>query len=175
MGRITDLARGFPGYSGRIPKSCGFLSEILRDTGYATYAVGKWHLTPEHEAHLAAPRTRWPLGRGFERFYGFFGGETHQFSPALVHDNHFVEAPPTVQSGDGLPPHRGPRRSRDRVPERPARRRPRRSRSSSTSRPARATRRTSRPRTGGSATAASSMPAGTPGARRRSPARSRPA
>ena len=93
MGRITDLARGFPGYSGRIPKSCGFVSEILRDHGYATYAIGKWHLTPENEAHLAAPRTRWPLGRGFERFYGFFGGETHQFSPALVRDNHFTEAP----------------------------------------------------------------------------------
>jgi len=101
MGRITDLARGFPGYSGRIPKSCGFVSEILRDRGYATYQVGKWHLTPENEAHLAAPRTRWPLGRGFERFYGFFGGETHQFSPALVHDNHFAEAP--TSSGEEGP------------------------------------------------------------------------
>ncbi|MSO78818.1 MAG: arylsulfatase [Acidimicrobiia bacterium] len=93
MGRITDLARGFPGYSGRIPKSCGFLPEILRDAGYAAYACGKWHLTPHEEAHLGASRARWPLGRGFERWYGFFGGETHQFSPALAHDNHFCEAP----------------------------------------------------------------------------------
>jgi len=99
IGRITDLARGFPGYSGRIPASCGFLPEILRDEGYATYAVGKWHLTPEQETHLAAPRTRWPLGRGFERFYGYFGGETHQYSPALVHDNHFTEAPGTYETG----------------------------------------------------------------------------
>ncbi|MFM8305284.1 MAG: sulfatase-like hydrolase/transferase, partial [Actinomycetota bacterium] len=88
MGRITDLARGFPGYSGRIPRSAGFLSEILRDAGYATWAVGKWHLTPDDEAHLGASRVRWPLGRGFERFYGWFHGETHQFAPDLVHDNH---------------------------------------------------------------------------------------
>ena len=99
MGRITDLARGYPGYSCRIPRSCGFLSETLRDEGYATFAVGKWHLTPHEEAHLGASRRRWPLGRGFERFFGFFGGETHQFSPALVHDNHFEEAPGGYDDG----------------------------------------------------------------------------
>jgi len=99
MGRITDLARGFPGYTGRIPKSCGFLSEMLRDHGYSTFAVGKWHLTPHEEAHLGASRARWPLGRGFERFYGFFGGETHQFAPALVHDNHFSESPGGYEDG----------------------------------------------------------------------------
>ncbi|MBM4266652.1 MAG: arylsulfatase [Deltaproteobacteria bacterium] len=93
MARVADLARGFPGYSGMIPKSCGFLPEILRERGYATYAVGKWHLCPESHAHLAASRGTWPLGRGFERYYGYFGGETHQYSPALVHDNHFIEAP----------------------------------------------------------------------------------
>jgi arylsulfatase len=99
MGRITDLARGFPGYSGRIAKTAGFLPEILRDEGFATYAIGKWHLTPDEEAHLAGPRSRWPLGRGFERFYGFFHGETHQFAPDLVHDNHFVEPPGTYEDG----------------------------------------------------------------------------
>ncbi|MBM3670988.1 MAG: arylsulfatase [Actinobacteria bacterium] len=99
MGRITDLARGFPGYSGRIPKSAGFLPEVLRDEGYATYALGKWHLTPHEEAHLGASRARWPLGRGFQRWYGFFGGETHQFNPALAYDNHFVEAPRSYEDG----------------------------------------------------------------------------
>jgi arylsulfatase A-like enzyme len=99
MGRITDLARGYPGYSGRIPKSAGFMSEILRDQGYATWAVGKWHLTPDDEAHLAGSRARWPLGRGFERFYGWFHGETHQFAPDLVHDSHFVEPPTTFEDG----------------------------------------------------------------------------
>ena len=60
--------------------------------GYAAYAVGKWHLTPEEDLHLGAPRSTWPLGRGFERFYGFIGGETNQFEPALAHDNHRVRA-----------------------------------------------------------------------------------
>jgi arylsulfatase len=99
MGRITDLARGYPGYSGRIPRSAGLISEVLLEEGYATYAVGKWHITPFEEAHLAGSRKRWPLGRGFERFYGWFGGETHQFAPSLVHDNHFTEAPRTYEEG----------------------------------------------------------------------------
>jgi arylsulfatase A-like enzyme len=93
MGRVTDLATGFPGYHSRIPRSAGFMSEILRDAGWATWAVGKWHLTPEDECHHGATRQRWPLGRGFERFYGFFAGETHQFAPALVCDNHQIEPP----------------------------------------------------------------------------------
>jgi arylsulfatase A-like enzyme len=99
MGRIIDLAMGFPGYDARIPRSCGLLPEMLTPHGYAAYAVGKWHLTPEEELHLGARRDRWPLGRGFERFYGFFGGETHQFVPALVHDNHFVDPPATYEDG----------------------------------------------------------------------------
>ena len=99
MGRITDLATGFPGYDARIPRSNGFLSEMLVEQGYAAWAVGKWHLVPEEETHLAAPRARWPLGRGFERFYGFHGGETHQFAPWLVDDNHFVEQPRSIADG----------------------------------------------------------------------------
>src|SRR5450631_3978375 len=90
MGRVADLAIGFPGYNGSPPKENGYLSEILRGHGYATYAVGKWHLTPEDETNMAAPRHTWPLGRGFDRWYGFHGGETHQFVPALFHDNHCV-------------------------------------------------------------------------------------
>ena len=93
MGRVIELATGFPGYNARIPPGNGFLSEILAGHGYATWAVGKWHLTPEDECHSAASRRRWPLGRGFERFYGFFGGETHQFAPALIADNHQVPQP----------------------------------------------------------------------------------
>jgi len=99
MGRIVDLPTGFPGYHGRIPKSCGFLSELLTPQGYAAYAAGKWHLTPEEETHLGASRERWPLGRGFERFYGFFGGETNQFAPSLVHDNHHVAPPRAWEDG----------------------------------------------------------------------------
>lgn len=96
MGRIVDLAMGFPGYDARIPESCALAPAMLTPHGYAAWAVGKWHLTPEDECHLGAPRTRWPLGRGFERFYGFFPGETHQFVPALVHDSHHVEPPSGV-------------------------------------------------------------------------------
>src|SRR5436309_13826215 len=61
MGRITELSTGFPGYNGCIPKSAPFIPEVLRDAGWATYAVGKWHLTPEEEAHEAGSRAEWPL------------------------------------------------------------------------------------------------------------------
>ena len=99
MGRVADLAIGFPGYWGRPPRENGFLSEILRANGYATYAVGKWHLSPEDETNMAASRATWPLGRGFDRWYGFHGGETHQFVPALYHDNHCVRPPRAVEDG----------------------------------------------------------------------------
>ena len=90
MGRVIEVATGFPGYNARMPLSHGLASEILGARGYSTFAVGKWHLTPEDECHAAGPRGRWPLGRGFDRFYGFMGGETHQFVPSLVEDNHLV-------------------------------------------------------------------------------------
>jgi arylsulfatase A-like enzyme len=99
MGRVADLATGFPGYWGRPPRENGFLSEMLRASGYATYAVGKWHLTPEGETNMANSRATWPLGRGFDRWYGFHGGETHQFMPALYHDNHAVRPPRSLAEG----------------------------------------------------------------------------
>ena len=99
MGRVADLASGYPGYWGRPPRENGFLSEMLRATGYATYAVGKWHLTPEGETNMANSRATWPLGRGFDRWYGFHGGETHQFVPALYHDNHAVRPPESFDEG----------------------------------------------------------------------------
>ena len=99
MGRVADLAMGYPGYWGIIPRENGFLSEILAANGYATLAVGKWYLTPEDETHMAAPRGSWPLGRGFQRWYGFHGGETHQFVPSLYHDNHAVAPPASVEDG----------------------------------------------------------------------------
>ena len=99
MGRVADLAVGFPGYWGKPPRENGYLSEILRAVGYATYAVGKWHLTPEDETNVAASRATWPLARGFDRWYGFHGGETHQFVPALFHDNHAVRPPATIADG----------------------------------------------------------------------------
>ncbi|MBO0731329.1 MAG: arylsulfatase, partial [Acidimicrobiaceae bacterium] len=99
MGRVIEIAAGYPGYNSRIPFANGFLSEMLVEAGYATFAIGKWHLTPEDEIHAGASRARWPLGRGFERFYGFMSGETHQFVPNLIHDNHYVAPPYTPEEG----------------------------------------------------------------------------
>jgi arylsulfatase len=99
MGRIAELAVGFPGYWGKPPRENGYLSEILRAAGYATYAVGKWHLTPGDETSMAASRTSWPLARGFDRWYGFHGGETHQFVPALCYDNHSIRPPASYAEG----------------------------------------------------------------------------
>src|SRR5512135_556707 len=99
MACITEGATGFPGSDGQIPRENGFLSEILVRRGYAAYALGKWHLTPDEETNMAARKDRWPLGRGFERFYGFLGGETHQYYPELVYDNHPVEPPKTPEEG----------------------------------------------------------------------------
>ena len=93
LGRVADLAVGFPGYFGEIPAENGMLSEVLRQAGYATLAVGKWHLTPETETNAAGDRATWPLRRGFDRWYGFHGGETHQFRPALFCDSHPVRPP----------------------------------------------------------------------------------
>jgi arylsulfatase A-like enzyme len=99
MGRVADLATGFPGYWGKPPRENGYLSEILRAAGYATYAVGKWHLSPEDETNMAASRSTWPLARGFDRWYGFHGGETSQFVPALYHDNHSIRPPRSIEDG----------------------------------------------------------------------------
>lgn len=99
MGRVSELATGFPGYNGRIPRENALLPEVLVPAGYAAWAIGKWHLTPEDETHQGASRGRWPLGRGFERFYGFFEGETHQFAPSLAHDNHRIPPPAAHDSG----------------------------------------------------------------------------
>ncbi len=99
MGRIADLALGYPGYFGDIPRENGFLAEILAEHGYASVAVGKWHLTPEDETHAAASRESWPCGRGFQRWYGFHGGEVHQFVPTLWQDNTAVEPPARPESG----------------------------------------------------------------------------
>lgn len=99
MSCITEGSTGYPGSNGNIPFENGFLSEILLRNGYNTYAIGKWHLTPAEQISAAGPYDRWPLGRGFERFYGFLGGETNQYYPELVYDNHTVEAEKSPEEG----------------------------------------------------------------------------
>jgi arylsulfatase len=93
VGIIQEMATGFPGYHGMIPKEHGFLSEMLLAEGYATFAIGKWHLTLAGEYASGASKARWPLSRGFERYYGFIGGKTSQWSPTLIHDSHYITPP----------------------------------------------------------------------------------
>ncbi len=93
MSCIEECTTGFPGSSGRIPFENAFLSTVLQEKGYATFALGKWHLSPVEESNMASSKRHWPLGRGFERYYGFLGGETDQWYPDIVHDNHISEQP----------------------------------------------------------------------------------
>jgi arylsulfatase len=99
MGTIAEISTGYPGYDARIPFENGFLSEMLTEHGYAAYAVGKWHLTPFEDLTLAGARDRWPMGRGFERYYGFLGGEMNQWEPSLVRGNDFTGPPRTPGEG----------------------------------------------------------------------------
>jgi arylsulfatase len=99
MACVTELATGFPGYNGNVPFENGYISEMLLARGYNTYMLGKWHLIPSSQETAAGPYDRWPLGRGFERFYGFLGGDTSQWNPDLVYDNHQVEPPATPEEG----------------------------------------------------------------------------
>ena len=66
---------------------------MLGEKGYNTYMLGKWHCCPEDETNMASTKRNWPTGRGFERYYGFLGGETNQWYPDLVQDQQFVEQP----------------------------------------------------------------------------------
>jgi len=99
LSAITELSLGFPAHNATMGFEHGFISEMLLGHGYNTYAVGKWHLTPPEETSPAGPYDRWPLGRGFERFYGFLGGDTDQWHPDLVHDNHSVRQPSMPADG----------------------------------------------------------------------------
>ncbi len=76
LAAITEAATGFPGNFGSIPKSAGTIAETLKQNGYNTSAIGKWHLAPYTAYTAAGPFDRWPLGMGFEKYYGFLGGET---------------------------------------------------------------------------------------------------
>ncbi len=99
MGMISELASGYPGYDGMPKPSRGYISEILHEKGFANFALGKWHQVPPEEMSMAGPFDRWPLGRSFDRYYGFLGAETDQFRPDLVYDNHYVEPPYSVEEG----------------------------------------------------------------------------
>jgi arylsulfatase len=93
MGFITEMATAMPGSTGQIPSSTAPLAEMLRLNGYSTAAFGKWHETATWETSIAGPSDRWPLRQGFDKFYGFFGGETNQWAPLLYDGTALVELP----------------------------------------------------------------------------------
>ncbi len=99
MRGISNWSSGFPSMRGHISNHAATVAEILSDQGYATFAVGKWHLVSMEHSSSAGPFDQWPLARGFDRFYGFLDGETDQFTPDLVYDNHRVRQSRTVEEG----------------------------------------------------------------------------
>jgi len=99
MSCITEAANGFPGQHARIPEECATIGQILQDGGWSTFWLGKNHNVPETDLAAGASKKQWPLNKGFDRFYGFIGGETNNWYPDLVEDNHYVEAPYTPEEG----------------------------------------------------------------------------
>lgn len=93
MGAIIETGTSFPGNTGQIPNEVAPVAEMLRLNGYATAAFGKWHETAAWEASMAGPFDRWPTRQGFDKFYGFLGGETNQWAPFIYDGTHQVELP----------------------------------------------------------------------------------
>ncbi|MET0167553.1 MAG: arylsulfatase, partial [Vicinamibacterales bacterium] len=99
FGTIAESAVGFPGYAGHIPLENATMASVLRDAGWSTFWVGKNHNVPVDAFDIGANREFWPLGLGYDRFYGFIGGETNQWYPELIEDNHFVDQPSQPEDG----------------------------------------------------------------------------
>ncbi|AGH48937.1 sulfatase [Sphingomonas sp. MM-1] len=99
FGTISEAATGFPGYNGHIPLENGTIAHILRNAGYSTFWIGKNHNVPVDAFSIGASKKAWPLGLGYDRFYGFIGGETNQWYPELIEDNHFVDQPYQPEEG----------------------------------------------------------------------------
>jgi len=101
-GTIMETATNFPGYSSIIPQDSATIAQILQDYGYATALFGKHHNTPDWENSAIGPFDRWPVGLGFDYFYGFVGGETHQYHPSLVENTTRIDEIPKTNA-DGSP------------------------------------------------------------------------
>jgi arylsulfatase len=99
VGCLANFDSGYPGYRGKIAREAGTIAEMLKPHGYRNYMVGKWHVTPLTESGPTGPFDGWPLGRGFDRYYGFMDAETDQYAPELVRDNSPIAPPGTHQSG----------------------------------------------------------------------------
>ena len=98
-GSITEGSNGFPGMAARLPAQCATVAQVLQDNGYGTFWIGKNHNVPEEDVSSGGSKSEWPLQKGFDRFYGFLGGETNQWYPDLVEDNRFIEQPYSPEEG----------------------------------------------------------------------------
>jgi arylsulfatase A-like enzyme len=96
---ISETSTGFPGYSSHIPPENGTIAHTLRDAGYSTFWVGKNHNIPVDAWTQGSSKKEWPLGMGYDRFYGFIGGETNNWYPDLAEDNHYVDQPYLPEDG----------------------------------------------------------------------------
>ncbi|MDD5338565.1 MAG: arylsulfatase [Dehalococcoidales bacterium] len=99
LGYLSNFDLGFPPLSGNIDPKYGYISETLLEHGYSTFMVGKWHLCNAKHMNGSGPFHQWPLGRGFEKYYGFLNAATSQFYPDLVCDNHPIDPPKTPEEG----------------------------------------------------------------------------
>jgi arylsulfatase A-like enzyme len=99
MASITEGATGFPGANGHLPEQAATVGQILQDGGWSTFWIGKNHDVALQDVASGASRRLWPLQKGFDRFYGFLGGETNQWYPDLVEDNHFIDQPYRPEQG----------------------------------------------------------------------------
>ena len=98
MRAVSNFRTGFPNMLGHLTNHAATMAEVLSAEGYATFCLGKWHLARMEQCSAAGPFDQWPLGRGFDRFYGFLEGETGQFHPDLVCGNLLVEVPATSEN-----------------------------------------------------------------------------
>ena len=99
MGGITEIATSAPGYSSVRPNTAAPLAETLKLNGYSTAQFGKCHEVPVWETSPMGPFRQWPVGSGFEHFYGFIGAETNQWAPAIYQDTVPVEPDRTAEEG----------------------------------------------------------------------------
>ncbi len=93
FGSIAEVSGGWPGYNAMWPESAASVAETFRNNGYSTAAFGKWHLTPDDQQGPAGPFRRWPIGLGFDYFWGFLGGESSQFDTVITENNTILGPP----------------------------------------------------------------------------------
>jgi len=96
---IVEGADGYPGAAGRLPAECATMGQVLQDNGYSTYWIGKDHNVPTEDGSASGSKSEWPLQKGFDRFYGYLGGETNQWFPDLVEDNKYIDQPYRPEQG----------------------------------------------------------------------------